>query len=348
MTFAPNRHEKELELLRTKLVENGHVSEMGCVAYGGSLAYGLATENSDVDLRGFALPTASDVLKLRDFEQVQTMDGVDATLYSLRKVTGLLLACNPNVVELLGLRPESVLVSSPAYEKMVANKGAYLSRRAAHTFGGYATEQLRRIQNSMSRDGDGSRAAEGALRSMSAAMESFPERYAAFQDGDMALHLEEGAEGEKFVSVDFHVSRFPAHQLRGLAGELDDINKNAANLNARNRKKASSKLSKHASHLLRLLAMGSELLETGEVNTYRSEDKELLVAVKNGKWFTEGADGFREFAPEFWEMLDEAETRFKYAKENTCLPEKPDEEAAMELVVEEHRRLVSENREAMS
>ena len=99
MTFAnENKHTEELKMLETKLAENNHVSSVGVVAYGGSLAYGLATADSDVDLRGFALPVARDVLKLEDFEQVQTMDGVDATIYSLRKVLGLLLACNPNVV----------------------------------------------------------------------------------------------------------------------------------------------------------------------------------------------------------------------------------------------------------
>ena len=178
------------------------------------------------------------------------------------------------------------------------------------------------------------------MRSMTAAMKAFPDRYAAYRDGDIALHLEEDSEGSKFVTVDFHVERFPAKQLRGLAGELDDINKNAANLAARNRKKNSRGLSKHASHLLRLLSMGSELLETGEVNTWREDDRKLLLEVKAGKWLDEGTDGMREFVPEFWEALDAAEKRFKYAKENTDLPERPDEEAAYELMVEEHRRIV--------
>ena len=339
MTFAKEkRHTEELNVLERKLAENGHVSSVGMIAYGGSLAYGLATENSDVDLRGFALPVASDVLKMEDFEQVQTMDGVDATIYSLRKVLGLLLACNPNVVELLGLRPESVLVSSSAYERLLANKDIFISRACMHTFGGYATAQLRRIENAMSRDGDGKKTAEGATRSMNAAMLSFPDRYEAYAAGDVALHLKD-ADGTPEIFVDFNVRDFPAHQLRGLCGELDDINKNAANLQARNRKKA-DKLSKHASHLVRLLRMGSELLETGEVNTYRENDRDLLLALKQGLWFSEDEKGNRSFAPEFWELLNEEEKRFNYAKENTSLPAKPDTDAAMEFLVEEHRRVV--------
>ena len=48
MTFAKEkRHTEELNVLERKLAENGHVSSVGMIAYGGSLAYGLATENSD-------------------------------------------------------------------------------------------------------------------------------------------------------------------------------------------------------------------------------------------------------------------------------------------------------------
>ena len=75
-------HVEELELLESKLAASGRIFELGGIAYGGSHAYGLATENSDVDLRGFALPIAEDILKMRDFEQVDTMDGVDAAIYS--------------------------------------------------------------------------------------------------------------------------------------------------------------------------------------------------------------------------------------------------------------------------
>ena len=334
------KHIEELDILTEKLNVSGHVSSIGVIAYGGSLAYGLANDDSDVDLRGFALPTATDILKLRDFEQVETADGVDATIHSLHKVTGLLLACNPNVVELLGLPDDAILVRSDIYDEMVANKDAYLSRRAASTFGGYATAQLRRIENAMSRDGDGKKTAEGAMRSMKAAMESFPERYASYAAGDIALHIVEEADGMKGISIDFNVKDFPARELRGLCGELDDINKNAANIQARNRKKA-GKLSKHASHLLRLLAMGSELLESGEINTRRTEDRDLLLAVKEGLWFSEDAEGNRSFAPEFWEMLDKMEERFEYAKENSVLPDKPDEERAFEIMIEAHRKIVA-------
>ena len=115
---------------------------------------------------------------------------------------------------------------------------------------------------------------------------------------------------------------------------------NAGNLAARNRKRKNEKLSKHASHLIRLLRMGSEILETGEINTYRENDRDLLLEIKNGKWFHESADGIRSYDDAFWDLLNEEEARFKYAKENTNLPNKPDQKSAKEYVNNIHEVIV--------
>ena len=333
-------HSHEIEILQHKLTASGHISEVGTIAYGGSHAYGLATQDSDVDLRGFALPTAHDILMMKDFEQVDTMDGVDATIYSFRKVLGLLKACNPNVVELLGLKEEHILVDSDVFKTIRNNPQWFVSRKCAATFGGYATAQLRRIQNAMSRDGDDARRlAEGALRSMNAAIESFPDRYASYDVGNVSLRMDDDEE-TPVVYADFDVKGMPIHELRGLCGELDDINKNAATL-GKNKRKKDGKVSKHASHLIRLLLAGSDMLETGRVQTYwEGEQAELLLKLKQGMWLEIEDEGKRSYAPEFWELLDEAETRFKYAKENTSLPEKPDEESVDDFMRDVHKKIV--------
>lgn len=41
---------------------------------------------------------------------------------------------------------------------------------------------------------------------------------------------------------------------------------------------------KNAAHLIRLLKVGIELLETGKVNVYRTEDRQVLLNIKTGKW----------------------------------------------------------------
>ena len=115
---------------------------------------------------------------------------------------------------------------------------------------------------------------------------------------------------------------------------------NAGNLAARNRKRKNEKLSKHASHLIRLLRMGSEILETGEINTYRKDDRDLLLDIKNGKWFNESEDGVRSYDDAFWDLLNEEESRFKYAKANTSLPAKPNFKEAKDYVRNIHEVIV--------
>lgn len=44
---------------------------------------------------------------------------------------------------------------------------------------------------------------------------------------------------------------------------------------------------KNASHCIRLLRMGTEALETGQLNVYRERDRDELLAIKRGEWALE-------------------------------------------------------------
>lgn len=329
----------ELNALLEHLEYRQAASSIGLVAFGGSIAYGLDTKNSDIDLRGFFLPTVKDLLLMKDLDTIDVNDKVDGTMYSARKIFSLLLSSNPNVVEIFGLLPQHILISSPAYELMCANKDIFLSRHAVNTFGGYAVQQLRRIENSMSRD-KGDTDTAGALRSMTAAIKHFETQYAGYADGDISVALEDDKAGASTLFIDMDMRHVPVRQLRAMCGDLDAIAKNADNLAARNRKKETDKLSKHMSHLIRLLRMGSELLETGKVNTYRTEDAELLLKIKQGLWLSEDENGVRHVDDAFWDLLDAEQARFEYAEKSTSLPDEPDTARADEMLREFHRQVV--------
>ena len=305
------------------------------LAAGGSIAYGLNTESSDIDLRGFALPTASEILSLHDFEQQEFREDVDGVVYSLRKLVSLLLACNPNVIELLGVRQEYILVDSPIYVYLRNHKDWFVSRLAANTFGGYATQQLRRIENSMNRENK-DKVAENAIRSLEATLRNKDSQYPSLKNSTFSL--KELPDQDIRVSGSLNDAKFS--ELKSFSDLCQSTILNAGNLAARNRKRKNEKLSKHASHLIRLLRMGSEILETGEINTYRENDRDLLLEIKNGKWFHESADGIRSYDDAFWDLLNEEEARFKYAKENTNLPNKPDQKSAKEYVNNIHEVIV--------
>lgn len=59
---------------------------------GGSHAYGTNTDTSDVDIRGCALNSGSDLLGLTNFEQVVNTE-TDTTVYAFNKLVSLLLNC---------------------------------------------------------------------------------------------------------------------------------------------------------------------------------------------------------------------------------------------------------------
>lgn len=81
---------------------------------------------------------------------------------------------------------------------------------------------------------------------------------------------------------------------------------------------------KNASHLLRLYRMGIEFVETGQLNVFRTHDKEELLAIKNGEWDLNDVKAEAELLHE----------RMKDAKEMSPLPKEPDMEAIDKLLVD--------------
>ena len=118
---------------------------------GGSYAYGTNNENSDIDFRGITLNMPSDLIGLTDFEQYED-SGTDTVIYSFNKMVKLLLECNPNTCEILGLDHDQYLIKSRLGQELLDNRNLFLSKRAAKSFGGYASAQLRRLQNAIARD----------------------------------------------------------------------------------------------------------------------------------------------------------------------------------------------------
>ena len=111
---------------------------------GGSHAYGTSNENSDIDLRGVTLQMPSDLIGMTEFEQFEDRE-TDTVIYGFNKIVKLLLDCNPNTCEILGLDEDQYLIKSDLGQEMIDNAGIFLSKRAIKSFGGYADAQLRRL-----------------------------------------------------------------------------------------------------------------------------------------------------------------------------------------------------------
>lgn len=299
---------------------------------GGSHAYGTNTDTSDVDFRGCALNSPSELLGFGHFDQFID-NATDTTIYSFNRIIQLLLSCSPGVVEMLGCRSEHYVILTYLGRMLVDNRQLFLSQRIFKTFGGYAIKQLRRIENAFV-DKNMPRADQERclMRSLESAVSSFKDRFPAFNEGDLSLRIADSDKDdlECEVVVDFKMSDIPIRQFKNMLEALASIQKNAEKLNRRSRQMDNSALAKDAMHLVRLYLEGVDILEKGDIITYQEENLGLLMGIRRGEFQKE--DG--TFIPEFYEMIHDLDQRLTYAKENTSLPPAPDTEAVEELAME--------------
>lgn len=97
---------------------------------GGSHAYGTNTDTSDLDIRGCALNSKEELLTNVRFEQFVNND-TDTTIYAFNKLIHLLSNCNPNTIEMLGLKQEHYLYVSPIGQELLDYKDIFLSKKGS-------------------------------------------------------------------------------------------------------------------------------------------------------------------------------------------------------------------------
>lgn len=308
---------------------------------GGSYAYGTNNENSDIDFRGIALQKPSDLLGMTVFEQYEDK-ATDTVIYGFNKIIKLLLECNPNTIEMLGLDDNQYLIKTPLGQELLEQKKIFLSKRAARSFGGYAGAQLRRLQNAIARDSMKQQEREKhILHSVQNAMEDFQRRSENFKYGSMKIYMDDAQnpEFEKEIYIDANYKHLPLRDYQGILNGMNQVIRDYDKIGKRNNKKDDNHLNKHAMHLIRLYMMAIDILEKQEICTHRVEDLDILLAVRKGEFMLSE----RTFSKEFYELLAEYEKRFERAVKRTKLPEQPDLkriEAFMEYV---NRKTIEEN-----
>ncbi len=132
----------------------------------GSMAYGVNTDDSDLDMVGFCMPPRGMVFphslgivkgfgdQGEQFEQwqmhhVKSEDGkkeYDFTVYSLVKFFNQCMGMNPNMVDLLFTPDNCVVVRSKVSDMVRENRKLFLHKGAWHKFKGYAFSQMKAIK----------------------------------------------------------------------------------------------------------------------------------------------------------------------------------------------------------
>ncbi|PAB61024.1 nucleotidyltransferase domain-containing protein [Anaeromicrobium sediminis] len=319
------------------LRENEHLGKnIILLTLGGSYSYGTNVESSDLDIRGVALNKPQELLGMSNFEQFENRE-TDTTVYSFKKMVNLLLNSNPNIVEMFGCKEDHYLVLTDIGKLLKDNIDLFISQKAINSFGGYANQQLRRLQNALARDNyPQSEKEQHILNSINNQMTHIERVYEDKHGIKLYIDKSSKEDYENEIFMDISTKHYPLRDFKCIYSEMNNVVKEYSKLNHRNRKKDDLHLNKHAMHLIRLYLMAIEILEGQGINTYRENDRKLLLEIRNGKYMKE--DG--SYRSEFFEWVDELDKKLKYAKKNTSLPKTPNMKKVEEFVIAVNRKAI--------
>lgn len=245
----------------------------------GSHAYGTNRPESDLDIKGVAIPPIEYFFGwLNSFEQCDKGFDYDVQIYDIRKFFSLAADCNPNIIEVLWTNPEDRLQTTWFGDWIYNARREFLSKKARHTFAGYANAQLKRIMTH-----------QRWLRN--------PPSHQPTREEYGLPPLERVADAEQIRAAEFlntqgygYGSNFQQlvdseKKYRNSMKDWDSFTRWQKERNPI-RHELEAKFgydTKHAMHLVRLLRMCEEILTTGEVLVKRPDAKELLE-IRAGAW----------------------------------------------------------------
>ena len=169
---------------------------------------------------------------------------------------------------------------------------------------------------------DGKRLYKYILDSINNARYSFPERYLTMPGDAIRLYLDNAIQEdfEQEIFMDINLSHYPLRDYAGMISEMQSIIRSYGKIGKRNKRAIEhDKIGKHMLHLIRLFLMCFDILEKEEINTYRTNDIEFLLSIKNGLFL----DSNMQPTKEFYEYINSLEQRLQYAAKYTNLPEVP-------------------------
>jgi len=272
----------------------------------GSHAYGLATETSDEDFRGVFVGLPDNLVGLHPVEQSEGPG--DTTIFELRKFILLARECNPNIIELLYVDEGDIVFQNEWWQRVKAQRDIFLSRKAKHTFSGYAMAQLKRI-----------RGHNRWLNDPQPVASPDPARYLKEK------YIEGLGRREVFDQVAYDMA---LKQWKQYWEWKTNRNEKRAALEAEH-----GFDSKHGMHLIRLMRMGIEIMSGQKVQVKRP-DREELLAIRNGKLSYE----------ELIALAEEYERQLDELYEKSDLPHAPDIARINELLIGIYRDFWTERR----
>lgn len=130
------------------------------LCYMGSIAYGVSTESSDLDLYGFAIQPRELIYPegyIHGFDSPPSFDiwtehhvkdkdkEYDFSIYGITKYFDLVAGCNPNMIDSLFVPLNCLVKCSVVGQKVREARHIFLSKKCWVTFKGYAYSQLKAL-----------------------------------------------------------------------------------------------------------------------------------------------------------------------------------------------------------
>lgn len=295
--------EKVESLLPDGLVSDGLVF----LGYRGSHSHGTYVPPSDpsgvddVDLLGVFVAPVEHYLGFGGRSTFEVWEGhYDCVFYEWKKFVSLLLKSNPNVMSMLWLKDEHVFYRDESWRLLMENRDTFVSKRAYHSFVGYARSQFGRMTRIAEPEPERQRAIEELREEI---------RYRkSIKGGDPPF----GNKGLQHLSVQKMQERI--NGLKGQKGFMGAKRKALVEKHGHD--------VKNSAHLIRLLRMGIEFLKTGDLVVERP-DAEELISIKRGEW------SLQKTVREAERLFAEAEEAYR----ESPLPEQPDRDRAEQLCV---------------
>lgn len=245
----------------------------------------------------------------------------DEELQELRKFLKLASNSNPNIIEFLYIT-DGITHKTPVWDKIVAKRDIFLSKKSRFTFSGYAISQLKRIQ-----------AHRGYLLNPP---KGKPERkdygltdesLVPVENRNAILSLKPEWTNDACRDLVVAEKRYHTDLAAWKSYESWARKRNPK------RRELEAKYGydcKHAAHLVRLIRMAKEILSEGQVFVNRrGRDADELMAIRNGEWPYEKVVAIAETA--------DADLDALYGK--STLRDKPDHKGIASLykeIIEEH------------
>lgn len=271
----------------------------------GSIAHGMYLPSNDPqsiddkDVIGVYIGPVEHYLGFGRSETKEKWEGAyDCVFYEVRKMVSLLLNCNPNVLSLLWLKDNAIIYKSLLGQRLQDNKDIFVTKKAYHSFNGYAYGQFKRMTH-MNQE---------ILDDLNTRRVDLVDLGCSVNDGEITLPA--GA-AEEIIEKKRQYDEMRGKYYKGYMGDK--------------RRGLVEKFgydTKNAAHLIRILRMGIEFLTDGSLQVER-EDKQELLDIKQGLW---SLDKVKAESERLFALASEAYVR-------SPLPPEPDRERAEKLVM---------------